>query len=192
MHSHVDRTLGTKLFMQRVLRNPRQLGAVLPSSRHLCALLARHAFVDDDSPIIELGGGSGALTRALMEAGIRPSRIYVIELDLTLANYLKSALPGVTVIHGDAARLREILPADVLGKVRRVISGIPMINLPEAVRRKILESCFDIMAVDGAYLQYTYSPLSSINHKTYQLKKKRLGTSFFNLPPATVWQYTKE
>ena len=192
MHSQVNRALGTKLFMSRILRNPRQLGAVAPSSSHLCALLARHASIDDESPIVELGGGSGALTHALLEAGIHPSRIYVVELDHILANYLKSALPGVTIIQGDAARLGEILPPDILGKVRRVVSGIPMTNLPESVRRQILKSCFDVMTPEGAYLQYTYSPLSSINHKAYRLKKKRLGTSFFNLPPAIVWQYTKE
>ncbi len=184
-------SLGTKLFLLRALKNPRQLGAVAPSSRHLGALLARHASVDDTSPIIELGGGTGSLTRAMIKAGIDPARIYVIELDAALAAYLKSALPQVNVIHGNAAELDRILPPEIIGKVHRVLSGLPMINIPEAIRRQILESCFKIMVPGGSYLQYTYSPRSSIDANAYQLTKKRLGTIFRNLPPATVWQYTK-
>ncbi len=192
MQAYTDTNLGTKLFLLRALRNPRQLGAIAPSSRHLGALLARHAAVDDHSPIVELGGGSGSLTRAMIKSGIAPERIYVIELEPTLATYLKTALPNVNVIHGNATDLRKILPPEVLGKVHRVVSGLPMINMPEAVRGEILESCFDIMAPGGAYLQYTYSLRSSINDKVYGLTKKRLGTIFLNIPPATVWQYTRE
>lgn len=192
MQAQADVSLGTKLFILRALRNPRQLGAVAPSSRHLGALLAKHAAVDDVSPIVELGGGSGSLTRSLIKAGIDPARIYVIELDKTLAAYLRSALPQTNIIHGNASELGKILPSEILGKVHRIVSGLPMINMPESVRRQILESCFDIMAPGGAYLQYTYSPRSSIDAQTYQLTKKRLGTIFLNLPPATVWQYTKE
>jgi len=192
MQAYTDSAWGTKLFILRALRNPRQLGAVAPSSRHLGALLARHAAVDDHSPIVELGGGSGSLTRAMIKSGIAPERIYVVELDPALATYLKNALPNVNVIQGNATELGKILPSDILSKVHRVVSGLPMINMPEAIRGQILESCFEIMAPGGAYLQYTYSPRSSINTKIYRLTKKRLGTVLLNIPPATVWQYTKE
>ncbi|MBX9621379.1 MAG: hypothetical protein K2X28_05050 [Alphaproteobacteria bacterium] len=191
MQVQTHNLLGTKLFLSRVLRNPRQLGAVAPSSRHLGALLARHAAVDDHSPIVELGGGSGSLTRALIKTGIEPGRIYVIELDKALALYLKSAFPQVNVIHGNATELGEILPPHIIGKVHRIVSGLPMINMPESVRREILESCFEIMSPNGAYLQYTYSPRSSIKAETYGLSKERIGTIFLNIPPATVWQYKR-
>ncbi len=192
MQLQMSNSVGTRLFILRALLNPRRLGAVAPSSRHLGALLARHAVVDDGSPIVELGGGTGALTRALIKEGIDPARIYVIELDSALANYLKNAFPKVNVIQGNAAELDKILPPSIIGKVQRVVSGIPMINIPEGVRKKILKNCFDIMAPEGKLLQYTYSPRSSINAKAYRLKKKRLGTTFLNLPPATVWQYTRD
>ncbi len=191
MQLQANVSLGTKLFLLRVLKNPRQLGAVAPSSRHLGALLARHAAVDDTSPIVELGGGSGSLTRSMIKAGIDPTRLYVVELDKALANYLKAAFPQSHIIHGNAAHLGKILPPEIIGNVHRIVSGLPMINIPAAVRGEILESCFDIMAPGGAYLQYTYSPRSSINTETYGLKKQRLGTIFLNLPPASVWQYTK-
>lgn len=191
MQTQVSHSLGTRLFLLRALRNPRQLGAVAPSSRHLGALMVKHAGFDHKSPIVELGGGSGSLTRSLIKAGIDPARIYVIELDKELASYLKIAMPHVNVIHGNATDLARILPAEIVGNVNRVVSGLPMINIPHPIRQQILESCFEIMAPGGAYLQYTYSPRSSIDAETYQLNKKRLGTVFLNFPPATIWQYTK-
>jgi len=192
MQSQITHSLGTKLFLLRVLKNPRQLGAVAPSSRHLGALISKHAKGTDESPIVELGGGSGSLTRAMIKSGIDPARIYVIELDAALASYLKTSFPDVNVIHGNATELQQILPPEIIGKVQKIVSGLPMINMPEAVRKMILDSCFEILTPEGAYLQYTYSPRSSINAKAFQLKKKRLGTVFLNLPPATVWQYTKQ
>lgn len=192
MQLQVDSSFGTKLFLLRVLRNPLRLGAVAPSSRYLGALLARHAFVDDDSPVVELGGGTGSITRALIKEGIAPSRIYVVELDPSLASYLKTAFPDINVIQGNATELGKILPPEIIGKVQRVVSGLPMINMPEAIRRQILESSFDIMAPGGGYLQYTYSPRANVDAKAYGLTKKRLGMTFRNLPPATVWQYTRE
>jgi len=192
MQSPVPQSFGLKLFLSRVLRNPRRLGAVAPSSRHLGALLAKYASFDDHSPVVELGGGSGSITRALIRGGIDPARIYVIELEPELANYLKISMPLVNVIQGNATDLPHILPPAIIGKVHRIVSGLPMINIPQVVHGQILESCFRIMAPDGAYLQYTYSPRSSINAKAFQLNKKRLGTVFLNLPPATIWGYTKQ
>lgn len=186
------KSLEAKLFFLRALRNPLQLGALAPSSRYLGAILARHALVDEVSPLVEIGAGTGSLTRALIKAGIAAERIYAIELDLELTAYLKTSLPGVNVIQGNAANLSHILPSEVIGKVQRVVSGLPMINISESIQRQILESCFKIMVPGGVVLQYTYSPRSSINAKTHKLKKKRLGTTFLNFPPATVWQYTKE
>jgi len=191
MQPYMESTFEAKLFILRALRNFRQVGSAAPSSRHLGALLARHAAVDDTSPIVELGGGTGALTRALIKAGIDPSRIYVIELDPSFVSYLKATVPGVNVIQGNATELDKILPSKIIGKVRRIVSGLPMINIPKPIQRQILKSSFEIMAPDGAYLQYTYSPRSSINDKIHHLIKKRLGTIFLNFPPATVWQYTK-
>ncbi len=181
-----------KLFFLRALKNPRQLGSITPSSRYLGQLLAKHANVDDTSPIVELGGGTGSLTRSLISAGVEPSRIYVIELDAALANYLTVEFPGVNVIQGDATNLENILPKKVLGKVKRVVSGIPMINVPESIRGKILESAFNVLEKGGIFLQYTYAPRSSINAKAHGLIKKRLGTIFRNFPPASVWQYSKD
>ena len=192
MRFNLSKLFGTRLFILRCLRNPRQLGAVLPTSRRVGAFLARHAEVDADSPIVELGGGSGSVTRTLIKSGISPSRLYVIELDPELAAYLKTSLPDVTVIQGNATDLASILPPEIMGKVRRVVSSLPMMNIPAPIRQKILESCFEIMTPEGIYLQFTYSPLSSINDKVHQLTKKRLGTIFRNIPPATVWQYTKD
>lgn len=192
MKTQKDSSFGTKLFLARILKNPRQLGAIAPSSRFLGALLARNLNDDGVSPIVELGGGSGSLTKALIKAGVDPKRLYVIELDEALAEFLREAFPGVNVIHGDATELEKILPAKVIGKVQRVVSGLPMINMPENVRSDILRSMFAILGPAGRYLQYTYSPRSSINAEAYQLTKKRLGSTLLNLPPATVWQYSKE
>lgn len=191
VHSLALAAKEAQLFFKRALKNPKQLGAVLPSSRFLGALMAQHANIDPSLPIIELGGGTGSLTQSLLDAGVSPQRLYVIELDEELYQYLKKKFPQVNVILGNATELETILPDVVLGNVGTVISGLPMINIPQDVQKKIFTSCFRIMKTKGKILQYTYALHSPVNATQLSVYKNRIGTVFFNIPPATVWQYTQ-
>src|SRR5262249_5407124 len=63
------------LFFVRWLKAPHRIGAVAPSSRHLGRAMARQVLSAGPGPIIELGGGTGSVTKALLEASIAPERL---------------------------------------------------------------------------------------------------------------------
>ncbi len=180
-----------KLFFSRWIKHPLRLGAVLPSSKTLTDLVSRHATRDPDGIIIELGGGTGRLTRSLLNVGIPPEKLYVLELDPELGAFLKKAMPQVNVIIGDACDLPKLIPAEYVGNVKTVISGMPMTTMPMEIQRRILKAAFEVMSEEGQLLQYTYRPVSPLSTEKHGLSKKRLGVAFKNLPPATVWQYMK-
>jgi hypothetical protein len=54
------------LFFVRWLKAPHRIGAVTPSSRQLGRAMARQVLSAGPGPIIELGGGTGSVTRALL------------------------------------------------------------------------------------------------------------------------------
>lgn len=179
------------LFFRRWLAHPLKVGALLPSSPFLARLVAKHTRIGDDDVVVELGAGTGAVTKALLSAGIPKERLFVIEIDADMCTYLRKWYPQAQVIHGDAGMLHDILPSKWRGKVSTVISGIPMITLPDDLQARLIRSWLGELKPGGRMLQYTYSLVSPIPQKKFGLGVKRAGMTFLNVPPASVFQYEK-
>jgi phosphatidylethanolamine/phosphatidyl-N-methylethanolamine N-methyltransferase len=182
---------GRWLFFRRALVHPLQLGTPIPSSPALGRLIA--AQIDHHRKTgltVEIGGGTGVITRELLAAGVPADRLLVIELDPEMADYLRGTLPEARIITGDARRLRELLPAAWRGRVDTVVSGVPMAMLSTANQHELIDAIFAVLSPDGRYLQYTFRPgTSPVRAKRLGLVGRRLGTTFGNFPPASVWTY---
>jgi phosphatidylethanolamine/phosphatidyl-N-methylethanolamine N-methyltransferase len=75
---------GTALFLKRWLRRPFAMGAVVPSGRLLAEAMARttlSVMAGRDGHVIELGAGTGEVTKALLAAGIPAGRLALVERD---------------------------------------------------------------------------------------------------------------
>ena len=121
---------GLRLFLRRWTRNPLQMGSVVPSSPALGRCIARLVRRRADESVVELGAGTGAVSRALLRSGLPPERLVVVELVPEMADHLRSALRGVRVLCGDAFDLPRLLPARLHGRVGTAICGIPLVLLP--------------------------------------------------------------
>lgn len=179
------------LFFRRWIANPLKVGALLPSSPALARLLARNVEIGPDDAVIEVGAGTGSITKALVAAGIPRERLFVIEIDSDMCTYLRKQFPQVQIIHGDATRLLDIVPSRWHGKVSTVVSGIPMITLPFDAQQRLIRSLFSIMKPGGQMLQYTYSLISPIPQDKLGLTVRRCGMAFLNVPPASVFSFRK-
>jgi phosphatidylethanolamine/phosphatidyl-N-methylethanolamine N-methyltransferase len=180
------------LFFRRWLAHPLKVGAVLPSSQFLGRLVAKQVRRGADDAVVELGAGTGTVTKELLRAGIPSSRLFVVELDGDLCEFLRREIPSAQVIQGDATRLSELLPSRWLGRISTVISGIPMLPLPVEVQSRMLDAWFGVMPRGGRVLQYTYSLASPIPETKHGIKGRRCGIVVRNLPPAWVWSYTRD
>lgn len=186
-----------KLFFKRWLRNPLSLGAILPSSSRTARFLAKEVWkahqkaIEAGGCIVEIGAGTGCFTAALLESGIPPKQLIAVELDKRLFEYLKTRFPNIQTVCGDAQKLEKIIPSHMLKQLTAVVSGIPMVSIPKKVQSNIMTGALKYLRSTGAFYQFTYSPFSSIPAKKYGLKANRLGTVFFNVPPATIWSYKK-
>jgi phosphatidylethanolamine/phosphatidyl-N-methylethanolamine N-methyltransferase len=180
------------LFFRRALAHPLQLGTPLPSSQALGRLVARLLPDPKDGLTIEIGAGTGSVTRALLAAGMPADRLLVVEIDPVMTDYLRGTLPDVRVVTGDARHLPELVPAAWHGHVQAVISGIPMTVLSAAWQRDLVDAIFAVMAPDGRFLQYTYALVGSpIRAARLGLAGRRLGVTLGNFPPASVWTYRR-
>ncbi len=178
-----------RLFLRRWLANPLRVGAIAPSSPALAKLVARNTVHSKDELVVELGAGTGTVTKALVEAGLPEERLILIELDQDMLAFLRERFPKATIIDGDASKPEEVIPAKAIGRVDTVISGIPALQFSLEKQRDFVKQCFDVMHANGQLLQYTYSLKSPLRHEALDLKGQRLGVAFANLPPAHLWGF---
>ena len=68
-------------FLKTLVASPRLTGAVAPSGRALARAMAAAAGSPSQGLIVELGPGTGPVTQALIEAGVAPERLVLVEYD---------------------------------------------------------------------------------------------------------------
>lgn len=182
-------------FLSRWLRAPLKTGSVRPSGRDLTRLIANTvAQIGPEEWVVELGGGTGAVTRALLEAGIRPERLVILERDPALSAWLRRDFPGTTVIAGDAEHLDRHLARREINGVRRIVSSLPLLSLPRGQRRAILTAILSVLGEEGSLIQYSYGPSCPVPRSLRNelgLDAKPIGIAWRNLPPARVWEFSK-
>lgn len=177
------------LFLKRWAANPLEMGSIVPSSPALGRRVAAAARrIAAGQPVVELGAGTGAITRALIEGGIAPARLTVIEIVPEMAEVLAATYPGITVIAGDAWDLPALLGADLAGRVGAVVCGIPLVLLPRA-RQAALIGAIEAVAPGRGFLHYSYCATSPLPRRALRLTGQRLAWTPLNLPPASVWHY---
>ncbi len=142
----------SKLFIKLWLRSPLTMGALMPSSRGLAEAIARQV-PKGKGPVIELGGGTGAVTEALLDAGVKREDLFVIELDDELHAVLTKRFAGVRVIKGDATQLRKLLKPYRLPPARAVVSGLPLLSMRRPVQEAILDEAFAMLPPGGDFIQ---------------------------------------
>lgn len=175
-------------FLGAWLRRPRQTASVVPSSRYLARLMVR-----DIDPaggrVLELGGGTGVFTRAILETGLPPEMLEVVEINPVLARGLVRQFPGVGIIQHTAETVSHHAAGEP-GSYRHVISGLPFLAMNPSAHHAILAEAFTLLAPGGVFVQFTYGrrvPLSRHVLASLGLVATRAGSIFRNFPPATVF-----
>jgi phosphatidylethanolamine/phosphatidyl-N-methylethanolamine N-methyltransferase len=180
------------LFLSRWIRAPLKIGALAPSSRHLAREMAKAINPKHPDPVIEMGAGTGRITRALLEAGVAPDKLIVIEYDEELARLLRGRFPQLRIIHGSAADLLELVKPFGITKASAVVSGMPLLSMPYEIQKRIVEQSFALMGKDGAFVQFTYGPVSPMMGRVRAgLHSEVTGRVWRNFPPASVWRYRR-
>lgn len=108
-------------FLQAFLKNPLKVGAITPSSPELAAEMLQGITPDDHNIVLELGVGTGALTKDLREVVPSKNSYLGIELDRDLVKTLNKNFPDMNIVCGSAAEAYSIHRESGLGKVRYVV-----------------------------------------------------------------------
>jgi phosphatidylethanolamine/phosphatidyl-N-methylethanolamine N-methyltransferase len=188
---------GTALFLKRWLRRPFATGAVVPSGRLLAEAMARTArAVIDGRPghVVELGAGTGEVTKALLGAGIAAERLVLVERDPEFATFLRRHFSGPRIVEGDAARLPRLLADHDIAPLAAVVSSLPLLSLPAEVVNGIVAGTFEALPRGAAFVQFTYGPkppIPRVLRERLHLVGAHGKRIWLNVPPAVVWTFTR-
>ena len=175
--------------------NPSVTGAVSPSGRFLARMMARYVDPEIDGPIIELGPGTGPVTQALLQRGVAPERLVLVEFDAKFCRLLERRFPKCNVVQGDAYNLARTLKGVLDEPAGAVVSSLPLLNRPDPERLSLLAQSFGLMSPEGSFIQFTYGMVSPIPRRSKHATAVRFDAEasppvWLNLPPARVWIYT--
>jgi phospholipid N-methyltransferase len=179
-------------FFRSWLSNPIRVGAIAPSSEALAELMTSE-IGPASAPIIELGPGTGVFTRKLLEKGVPPQGLILIEYGSEFVSVLQLRFPGVRVVWMDATRLVSGRLAQQ-GSVGAVVSGLPLLTMSPRKVVAIMSGAFHYLRPNGAFYQFTYAPRFPVARTILDrlgLKATRIGSTLHNLPPATVYRVTR-
>lgn len=174
-----------------MLNQPGRVGSIAPSSQYLANLMTKEALSaikQSDDIVIEIGPGTGSITRVLLEQGVSADRLICIELDPALYQYMTEHFPEVQTICGDASALDIILP-EKFGNIAAIVSGIPLKNLPLGKEKEMISRCCSALKPSGKFIQFTYGIRPPA--VTLGLHRQFVGFTLVNLPPAFIWSFTK-
>ena len=187
-----ERLLGDEThFLKSLLENPRLTGAVAPSGPHLARAMARASGTSREGLVIELGPGTGPVTKALIEHGVARERLVLVEYDQGFCRLLTHRFAPARVVQGDAYDLSRTL-ADYSGQpIAAIVSSLPLLNQPEPLRVKLIEDAFALMGPRGVFVQFTYGLKSPVPRQACVRRfSAQCGPPIWrNLPPARVWTY---
>jgi phosphatidylethanolamine/phosphatidyl-N-methylethanolamine N-methyltransferase len=188
-HSNLADAIG---FFKAWLIHPRRVAAIVPSGRALAALITSEISAQT-GPVIELGSGTGVFTRALIERGVSQENLALIECDAVFAAKLERLFEYAHTVCMDAVQLKgtELFDGAQAGAV---ISGLPLLSMPLGKVIAILDGAFAKLKPDGAFYQFTYGPGCPIPRTLLdhlELKAIRVGRTFTNFPPASVYRIVR-
>lgn len=185
-------------FLHAFIKNPLKVGSIAPSSPELADRMLDGVSPTPGSVVLELGVGTGAITKFLQEI-VPDERSYLgIELDRQLVKSLNRRFPRLSIVRGNACHAVQIHRRTGFGKIGFVLSCLPFVSIPNDVVDRILTNIDEFMAdgcmfrtfqyAHGYYMPSAIKLRDYMNSKYGRAKKSQLVVK--NVPPAytLTWQ----
>lgn len=176
------------LFARTFLKHPVMLGSVLPSSRYLTDHVVSQVNWREVRTAVEYGPGVGTFTAHILRRMPPEARLVAIESNAEFAQYLRSALPDsrLSVVHGSAVAVEQILERLALGEADCIISGIPFSTMPQTTREAVLRSSHKVLRPGGSFVAFQFTG-TVIPHLREVFGEVRQEFELLNILPARIF-----
>lgn len=178
-------------FFKGMMQGPKLVGAIVPTSSVTAKRMASVIEPKSGLPVLELGPGTGVITKQILARGVPAEKIVSVEYSEDFYRRLVEDYAGVNFIHGDAFDLKNILGNFAEKTFDCVISAVPMLSFPMEARIQLLEDLLSRIPEGRPVVQITYGPVSPIIAKPDRYHIQHFDFVVRNIPPAQLWIYRK-
>ncbi|TYC79897.1 phospholipid methyltransferase [Stappia sp. BW2] len=187
-------------FIRSWAQNPLRTGAVAPSGPELAAKMASFLTPRPHSRVVELGPGTGVVTKAILERGFSSQQLSLIEYCPEFCDLLTRRYPGLKVVQGDAYTLGKTLglagntyssSEGQQHSLDGIVSSLPLLTRPEAARKALLMEALELLKPGAPFIQFSYGLVAPVKPDSRSVSVLSSEWVWKNLPPARVWVYRK-
>lgn len=178
-----------KTFLSVWFKAPRTVGAILPTGVTSGKKIA--ALIDHTSglPVLEIGPGTGAITRQILSSGTHSANLVALEVEPTFIQALRERFPGIRVVQGNAFDLSSTFSRHGPVQFDTIISAIPLVTHPVEKRLGFLRQALALLPAGRPLVIISYSRKPPIPAGLGGYTVERLATVLRNIPPAHLWLY---
>jgi phosphatidylethanolamine/phosphatidyl-N-methylethanolamine N-methyltransferase len=178
-------------FFKGMMQGPKQVGAIAPTSSITARKMASVVDVTSGLPVLELGPGTGVITKQILARGVQPEKIVSVEYSRDFYERLVKDYAGVNFIHGDAFDLEKTLGALAGQTFDSVISAVPLLSFPMEARIRLIDDLLSRIPAGRPVVQITYGPVSPVIAKPDRYHIQHFDFIVRNIPPAQLWIYRR-
>ncbi|MBP6918221.1 MAG: methyltransferase [Legionellaceae bacterium] len=175
-------------FLGQFLKLGRRIATPCVSPRALAIAACKCVDAHTVQTIVELGAGTGAITKVIIETMHPQSTLVCIEINAELGSYLKKYSKNAHIVICDVTQTEEVFCDLKLDKVDVVISSLPFRNLPPQSTAAIIRFfCKFSRSNNARFCQITIIPW--MYKKVYQLIFKNVESQLVwkSIPPGEVY-----
>ena len=170
-------------------RDKKGVGALLPTSLVTARRMASVIDMSSGLPVLELGAGTGVITKAILERGVKPADLVSIEYASHFYELLRKKFADVDVRNGDVFELDTVLADRRDQMFDSVISAVPMLSFPLERRIALMKSLLARIPPGRPVIQITHGPMSPLPAMPEAYEIAHYDFVVRNLPPAQLWLY---
>ena len=177
------RIMGDLVFLKGFLKNWREVGSPVPSSRHVAKRICRFIDFDRARTVVEIGAGTGVITHEILNSLQPDGRLIVFEINEEFCNRLRSIDDSrLTVYNVSAFQMHSVL----IEKADYLVSGIPIATLAKTEFSRLCSSINRVLHTNGVFIQLQLSLVSYGKLKRF-FREVNIGFTFRNTPPAFMY-----
>jgi len=178
-------------FFKGWIDKPRAVGSIVPTSSVTARRMASVINPNSGLPVLELGPGTGVITRAILARGVRPENLWSVEYSADFVAHLREEFPAVNIVQGDAFDLGRTLGDNCNMVFDSIVSGVPLLNFPVEKRVRYVCDLLDRIPPGRPIVQLTYGPLSPVPPRRGDYTVEHFDFVVRNLPPTQLWIYRR-
>jgi phospholipid N-methyltransferase len=180
-------------FFKGFLRNPKEVGSVIPSSRFVIRRVLQCGEVSRSPVVVELGPGTGVLTREILRRMPRDGKLIAVELLPEFCSALRATLrdPRLFIYQGSSVDLEKALTEAGESEADLVVSGVPFSTMGRGEGLRTLQAARRVLAPNGRFVAYQFrSAVRRMAEPVFGPAETRSG--FWNIPPMRIYTFRRE